>query len=39
VILSAAPDLILPQGKAQGVALVQEFAGTAAEGLRRPPRA
>ncbi|MCZ8077820.1 MAG: hypothetical protein O9289_16230 [Rhodobacteraceae bacterium] len=39
VILSAAPVLALPQGKAQGVALAREFAGTAAEGPRRPPRA
>lgn len=39
VILSAAPMLALPQGKVQGVALARDFAGTAAEGPRRPPRA
>ncbi len=39
VILSATPVLALPQGKAQGVAMARDFAGTAADGLRRPPRA
>jgi hypothetical protein len=39
VILPAAPVLALPQGTAQGVAVARDFAGTAAEGLRRPPRA
>lgn len=39
VILPAGPVLALPQGTAQGVAVAQDFAGTAAEGLRRPPRA
>ena len=39
VILPAAPVLALPQGKAQAAAVARQFAGTAADGLRRPPRA
>lgn len=39
VILTAHPGLALPEGTAQRVALVPDFAGRAGEGLRRPPRA
>jgi hypothetical protein len=38
VILPVAPGLALPEGTAQRVAFVPDFAGRAGEGLRRPPR-